>query len=828
MKNFEFRTFVDRINPRKPETMSHENQKASLNQDIEKSEVKEMILNDFRIMMESREASLLGRREVLTGKAKFGIFGDGKELAQLCLAKQFQDGDYRSGYYRDQTIMLALGEVSLQEYYAQLFSDTNVKNEPHSAGRQMNCHYGSRFINDDGTWKDMTKMKITTTDLSPTAAQMPRIMGLGLASKLFRNNPELHQFKTLSNNGNEIVFGTIGDGSTSEGIFLEAINAMGVLQIPVVMSVWDDGHAISVPVEKQTTKGSISEALEGFKKQEGTNGIEIIKVRGWDYPALCAAYDKAAKLARETHTPVLVHVVELTQPQGHSTSGSHERYKSKQRLEWEKDFDCIVQFKKWILDNNWSTEEELEAIHKDCKKAVRDAKNIAWKNYITPLKADLEEVLQLIDAIAVKSSNKAFIKRFRDELTSQMDIYRNYMISAAKKVLRIVRFEDIREEKQKLVDWLNEQKVANHDRYNSLLYAHDEFSSANVKVVKPTYPKESNLVDGRIVLRENFDALLKSNPKISIFGEDSGKIGGVNQGLEGLQEKYGELRVFDTGIREAAIMGKGVGMSIRGLRPIAEIQYLDYLVYGLMTLTDDLASLHWRTKGGQKAPILIRTRGHRFEGIWHSGSPLGMIINSLRGLVICVPRNMTQAAGMYNTLLQSHDPSLVIEPLLSYRKKEELPTNLAEFTVPVGVPEVLVEGTDVTVVTYGACVSIANEVVKQFVEVGISIELIDVQTLLPFDTSGVIGKSVRKTNRLVIMDEDVSGGATGFMLQQIVEEQNAYCSLDSEPRTLSAQDHRPAYGSDGNYFSKPNPESLFDTVYELMHEVNPEKFPLMY
>lgn len=808
--------------------MSNEKNPSTSDQKLEEAVVKDMILNDYRIMMESREASLLGRREVLTGKAKFGIFGDGKELAQLCLAKQFMDGDYRSGYYRDQTIMLALGEVSLQEYYAQLFSDTNVDNEPHSAGRQMNCHYGTRFINDDGTWKDMTKIKITTTDLSPTAAQMPRIMGLGLASKLFRENKDLNQFSTLSNNGNEIVFGTIGDGSTSEGIFLEAINAMGVLQIPVVMSVWDDGHAISVPVEKQTTKGSISEALKGFAKENGSNGIEILKARGWNYPELCAVYDKAAKMAREDHTPVLVHVIELTQPQGHSTSGSHERYKSKNRLNWEKEYDCIVQFKKWIIENGWANEEELEEVHKNTKRAVRDAKNDAWKNYITPLKSELVEVLAMIDAIAAKSRSRTFIKKHRDELTGQMDIYRNYMISAAKKVLRLVRFEDIPEEKKILANWLNESKITNFDRYNSLLYAHGEFAALSVKEVKPTYSDEPNPVDGRIILRENFDAILASNPKVAIFGEDTGKIGGVNQGCEGLQEKYGELRVFDTGIREAAIMGKGSGMAIRGLRPIAEIQYLDYLVYGLMTLTDDVASLHWRTKGGQKSPMIIRTRGHRFEGIWHSGSPLGMIVNSLRGFIVCVPRNMTQAAGMYNTLLSAHDPSLVIEPLLMYRKKEELPTNLAEFKVPVGVPETIEEGTDITIVTYGSCVGIAQESVRSLRETGISAELIDVQTLLPFDTHGKIVKSLEKTNRLIVLDEDVSGGATGFMMQQILDEQGGYFHLDSAPRALSAQDHRPAYGSDGNYFSKPNPESIFDAAYDIMNEVDPDKYPTLY
>ena len=808
--------------------MNNDKDSSSIDPKLEKDVVKDMVLNDYRIMMESREASLMGRREVLTGKAKFGIFGDGKELAQLCLAKQFMDGDYRSGYYRDQTIMLALGEVSLKEFYAQLFSDTNIENEPHSGGRQMNCHYGTRFINDDGTWKDMTKIKITTTDLSPTAAQMPRIMGLGLASKLFRENQDLHQFTTLSNKGNEIVFGTIGDGSTSEGIFLEAINAMGVLQIPVVMSIWDDGHAISVPVEKQTTKGSISEALKGFARKNGSNGIEILKARGWNYPELCAAYDKAAKMAREEHIPVLVHVVELTQPQGHSTSGSHERYKSKQRLEWEAEYDCTVQFKKWILENNWANEEELEEVQKKCKRIVRDAKNAAWKEYITPLKEELSEVLAMIDSIASKSRSRTFIKKHRDELTGQMDLYRNYMISCAKKVLRLVRFEDIPEEKQRLADWLNESKIANYDRYNSLLYAHGDFSSSSVKEVKPIYAHEPNPVDGRIILRENFDAILATNPKVFIFGEDTGKIGGVNQGCEGLQEKYGELRVFDTGIREAAIMGKGSGMAIRGLRPIAEIQYLDYLVYGLMTLTDDVASLHWRTKGGQKSPMIIRTRGHRFEGIWHSGSPLGMIINSMRGFVVCVPRNMTQAAGMYNTLLEAHDPSLVIEPLLHYRKKEELPTNLGDFKVPVGIPEVIEEGTDITIVTYGSCVSIAQESVKSLREAGISAELIDVQTLLPFDIHSNIKKSLEKTNRLIVLDEDVSGGATGFMMQQILDEQGGYFYLDSAPRALSAQDHRPAYGSDGNYFSKPNPESIFDAAYEIMNEVDPEKFPVLY
>ena len=793
---------------------------------IDINHFKKMVLEDYVLATESREVSLLGRKEVLTGKAKFGIFGDGKELAQIALAKQFKDGDFRSGYYRDQTIVKAIGQVTWQQYYAQLYSHTDLEHEPHSGGRQMNNHFGTRFIDEQGKWKDMTKLKITCTDLSPTAAQMPRTVGLGLASKLFRNNPDLKQYTTLSNNGNEVVFCTIGDASTSEGIFLEAMNAMGVLQIPAVVSIWDDGHGISVPTALQTTKGSISEALKGLQREKGTNGIEIIKVKGWDYVGLCEAYENAAYLAREKHIPVLVHVEEMTQPQGHSTSGSHERYKSKERLEWEKEYDCNPQFRKWILEANIATEEDLLKIEEEAKQTVRNAKNAAWKAYIEPLKEDLKTVLSLIDAIRAKSVSRTVIKTLRTKLTDEQDLYRNYMISTAKKVLRLVRFEEI-DEKQQLANWLNEQKILNFDRYNSLLYSDSENAAIRVKKVDPIYNDDQE-VDGRIVIRENFDALLAKDPRLVIFGEDSGKIGGVNQGLEGLQLKYGELRVSDTGIREATIMGKGVGMAIRGLRPVAEIQYLDYVVYGLMTLTDDLASLHYRTKGGQKAPLIIRTRGHRFEGIWHSGSPMGLLINSLRGLYICVPRNMTQAAGMYNTLLVSDDPALVVEPLLAYRKKEKLPSNLGEFKIPLGIPDIVLEGTDITIVTYGACVSFALEAAAQLKEIGISIEVVDIQTLLPFDTTGVIVKSLEKTNRIIFLDEDVTGGATGFMMQQVLEEQNGYFHLDSEPKTLSAQDHRPAYGSDGNYFSKPNVESIFDLAYKIMNEVDPEKFPPIY
>ena len=807
--------------------MSYSEKGKNTANELSLAEFKEAVLADYKLACESREASLLGRKEVLTGKAKFGIFGDGKEVAQIALAKQFRDGDYRSGYYRDQTIMLAIKELTYQQIFAQLYSHTSIEAEPHSAGRQMNSHFTTRFINEDGTWKDMTKLKITTTDLSPTAAQIPRTVGLALASKLFRNNKELHQYNTLSNNGNEVTFCTIGDGSTSEGIFLEAINAMGVLQVPVVLSVWDDGHAISVPVSLQTTKASISKALAGFQRDTENNGWEIMTVNGWDYPALCLTYKKATELAREKHVPVLVHVLELTQPQGHSTSGSHERYKSEERLAWEKEYDCNKQFKEWIIKQAFASEDELKAIEDQAVITVKEGKDAAWKAYFTPIKNEVRDLCKLFDQLAAKSIHKENILTVKKSLLNGIDTNWKDLVIATKKILRLVRNEES-DEKKTLSDWLTQENIVNFDRYNSLLYSHDAYSAINVKEVKPVYNEDSPVVDGRIVIRDNFDALLAKEPKLVIFGEDAGKIGGVNQGLEGMQKKYGEMRVTDTGIREATILGKGVGMALRGLRPIAEIQYLDYLIYGLMTISDDLASLHYRTKGGQKAPLIIRTRGHRFEGIWHSGSPLGMIINSLRGIYICVPRNMTQAAGMYNTLLSAFDPGVIIEPLLAYRRKEILPANLGEFKVPLGVPEIIVEGTDVTLVTYGSCVSIAMEAAEQLKEFDIHLEIIDVQTLLPFDKNKKIVESIKKTNRLIVMDEDVQGGASGYMLQQIVEEQEAYFHLDSEPKTISAQDHRPAYGSDGNYFSKPNVETVFDKVYKMMRESNPNKFPSIY
>ncbi|MGZ6519861.1 MAG: transketolase C-terminal domain-containing protein, partial [Bacteroidia bacterium] len=680
-----------------------------------------------------------------------------------------------------------------------------------------------------GTWKDLTKIKNSSPDISPTGGQMPRLLGLAMASKYFKNNPELQKekFHHLSNKGNEIAFGTIGDASTSEGLFWETINAAGVMQIPMLVSVWDDGHGISVPKKYQTTKESISEILKGFQRENEGNGYEIFKTKGWDYVHLCETYEKASRVCREQHVPVLIHVEEVTQPQGHSTSGSHERYKSKERLQWESDYDGIKKMREWILANKLSSENELNEIEENAKKVVREAKSAAWNAYLNPIKAELKEVSLMMDAIAAQSVNAAFITKIKNDLYSILEPIRKDIIVAAKSVLRLTRAENIVAKKQ-LSDWISESKLANYDRYSSYLQSESEFSALKVKSVKAEFEGEAKSVDGRELLRENFDAILSKYPEVLIFGEDSGKIGGVNQGLEGLQLKYGEVRVFDTGIREATIMGQAIGMAMRGLRPIAEIQYLDYLLYALQIMSDDLATVQYRTKGGQKAPVIIRTRGHRLEGIWHSGSPMGMIINSIRGIHVCVPRNMQQAAGFYNTLLSGDEPALVIEPLNGYRLKELLPSNLAEYKIPLGVVEVINEGTDVTLVTYGSCCRIALEAVKQLAEADISVEVIDVQTLLPFDLNHSILNSVKKTNRLVVLDEDVPGGASAYILQKVLEEQGAYQFLDSEPRTLAAKDHRPAYGSDGDYFSKPSADDVFDTVYELMRESNPNKFPGIY
>lgn len=798
--------------------------------EITKEELKKEILHDFLIACQSREASLLGRREVLTGKAKFGIFGDGKELAQLVMAKYFHKGDWRSGYYRDQTFMIASGLLSLEEFFAQLYANPDVKAEPSSAGRQMNCHFATRSLNEDGTWKDLTKMKNSSADLSPTASQMPRLLGLAYASKFYRENENLGHLSGFSNRGNEIAFGTIGDASTSEGMFWETLNAAGVLQVPLIISVWDDGHGISVPREYQTTKENISEVLKGFQRDNNNKGIDILKTKGWDYPDLCLTYEKAEKIAREQHIPVLLHVEEMTQPQGHSTSGSHERYKSKERLQWEHDYDCIRKMKEWILEKEIAGEEEIKQIEQEAKKNVREAKTAAWNSFITPVKKEQAEVRGLLNKMAEKlnsSSSGSGLIRIIENLQKNNEPARRDVNEAVKKGLRLLRNENFYE-KQELINWLKVSEEANYEKYSSLLYSHSEKSALKVKEVKPEYAPEAKMVDGREVLRDNFDANLEKYPEVLIFGEDSGKIGGVNQALEGLQAKYGINRVFDTGIRECTIIGQGIGLALRGLRPIAEVQYLDYIMYALQILSDDLASLQYRTKGGQKAPLIIRTRGHRLEGIWHSGSQLGTIINAIRGIYVCVPRNMTQAAGFYNTLLAGDDPGIIIESLNGYRLKEKLPSNTGEFYVPLGTPEIMREGTDITLVCYGSMVRMVEEAARQLAEVSISAEVIDVQTLLPFDIPHTISGSLKKTNKVLFIDEDVPGGASAFMMQKALVEQGAYRYLDSAPGTLTAKEHRPAYGSDGDYFSKPSLEDIFDSVYSMMNEYNPEKFPVIY
>jgi pyruvate/2-oxoglutarate/acetoin dehydrogenase E1 component/TPP-dependent pyruvate/acetoin dehydrogenase alpha subunit len=790
------------------------------------AEFRNAVLNDFRIVNESREASLTGRKEVLTGKAKFGIFGDGKELAQVAMAKVFRNGDFRSGYYRDQTFMFATGNLSIREWFAGLYAHTDVHAEPSSGGRQMNGHFSTRSLNPDGSWKNLMEMKNSSSDISPTGSQMPRLVGLALASKHYRQNPQLHdsQFSIFSNKGNEIAFGTIGDASTSEGLFWESMNAASVMQIPMLVSVWDDGYGISVPKKYQTAKESISEALAGFQRTADKPGFVIFKTKGWDYPHLVETYEKAAKVCRDEHTPVLVHVEEVNQPQGHSTSGSHERYKTKERLQWELDFDCLKKFKEWILATKLATPEEVEEIEKRAKETVKTERRAAWEAYLQPIKSELREALQLLDNLATKSDNGAFIGKIKSDLANAMDPIRKDILVALRMALRYVRNEKI-VERQAIIDWLRLNKIANYNRYSALLQSG---TASHIAPVPVQYNTEVQQCDGREVLRDNFDAILSKYPEVCIFGEDSGFIGGVNQGLEGLQKKYGEIRVFDTGIREATIMGQAIGMAMRGLRPIAEIQYLDYLLYALQLMSDDLATVQWRTMGGQKAPVIIRTRGHRLEGVWHSGSPMGMIIHSVRGINVCVPRNMTQAAGFYNTLLKADEPALVIEPLNGYRLKEQQPENWGEFCTPLGIPELIIEGTDITVVSYGSTLRLVIDAAKQLSELGISIEVIDVQTLLPFDIHHSIVESVKKTNRLVVVDEDVPGGASAFIMQQIVEVQDGFRHLDSEPRTLAAQEHRPAYGSDGDYFSKPSIEDIVECVYEMMNEVDPNRFPSLY
>jgi len=748
-------------------------------------------------------------------------------LAQIAMAKVFKNGDFRSGYYRDQTFMMAIGQLTLQHYFAGLYGHTDLEQEPMSGGRQMGGHFGTQSLNTDGTFKELINQKNSSADISPTAGQMPRLLGLAYASHFYKVNEDLQKGKFLnySNKGNEIAFGTIGDASTSEGLFWETINAAGVLQVPMLMSVWDDGHGISVPKKYQTTKESISEILKGFQRENDGKGYEIFKTKGWDYAHLCETYEKAAKVCREQHIPCLVHVEEVTQPQGHSTSGSHERYKSKERLQWEIDFDCVKKMRDWIIENALADEATLNTIEEDAKNAVRTAQKASWAAYLSPIKTEVAEVSALFDALN-NSSSASQIESIKTELNAVKEPIRRDLHTAIKKVLRLTKTENL-ESRSKLADWLRLSTIENADRYSSHLMSQSAQQAANITAVAAVY-SEQKPVDGRELLRENFDYILSKYPEVLIFGEDSGKIGGVNQGLEGLQTKYGEHRVFDTGIREATIMGQAIGLAMRGLRPIAEIQYLDYLLYAVQIMSDDLATLQWRTKGMQKAPVIIRTRGHRLEGVWHSGSPMGMIINSCRGINICVPRNMTQAAGFYNLLLEADEPSLVIEPLNGYRLKENLPSNIGEYKIALGIPETIEHGTDVTLVTYGSSVRIAAEAIKMLNDHGISVELIDVQTLLPFDVNSSIVESLKKTSRVVFFDEDVPGGATAFMMQQVLEEQGGYKYLDSKPVTLSAKAHRPAYGSDGDYFSKPSVDDVFDVIYNLMLEVNPDKFSKIY
>lgn len=785
------------------------------------------ILRDYQIAVESREASLIGRKEVFMGKAKFGIFGDGKELAQIAMAKVFKNGDFRSGYYRDQTFMMAIDGLSIQEYFAQLYAHMSIEAEPASGGRMMNGHFANRLLDENGEWKKQTEMKNSSADISPTAGQMPRLVGLAYASKLYRQNKKLHGLTDFSIKGNEVAFGTIGNASTSEGHFFEAINAAGVLQVPMVVSVWDDDYGISVPKEYHTTGGSISDFLAGMQRKKDKLGYEIIRVKGWDYEALQAAYTKAEKLARKEHVPVLVHVQEITQPQGHSTSGSHERYKSKERLEWEKAHDCNLKFREWILESNLTDEEGLRKLESAAKEKAKQSRLAAWNAFIDEIKEEQSQVVAIMEALSQESALGGSIIPIITELKKTINPIRLDAVQAAKKILRITRNEES-SSRASLVAWLKRYMDLNEVRYSSHVMSESAEASIKVEKVEAKYSDSSPLVDGREVLQACFDAAFSRDPRVFAIGEDVGKIGDVNQAFAGLQDKYGDLRITDTGIRETSIIGQGIGAALRGLRPITEIQYLDYLLYALQTLSDDLATLQHRTAGGQKAPLIIRTRGHRLEGVWHSGSPISMILGSLRGINLLVPRDMTQAAGFYNTMLKSDDPALIIECLNGYRLKERIPDNVGEFTVPLGVPEIIREGSDVTVVTYGSMCRIVMQAAQELEDLGVSVEVIDVQSLLPFDVHHSIINSVKKTNRVVFADEDVPGGASAYMMQKVVEEQGAYRFLDSEPATIAAKEHRPAYSSDGDYWSKPSADTVFDKVYEMMSEVDPAKYPALY
>jgi len=808
--------------------MSKESASRTISEDstISYEEFRAEVLNDYRIACESRQASLLGRKEVLTGKAKFGIFGDGKEVAQLAMAKVFRDGDFRSGYYRDQTFMFATGLLTIQEFFAQLYAHPDPVAEPATAGRAMNGHYATRLLDEQGRWKDLTAMKNSSADISPTGGQMPRLLGLAYASRLYRNNPELNkeQFRKFSSGGNEVAFGTIGDASTSEGLFFETINAAGVLQVPMAVSVWDDGYGISVPAKYQTTKQNISEILAGFERTEEKDGYFIFTAKGWDYPGLCEVYEKGIAKCRSLHVPVLFHIQEMTQPQGHSTSGSHERYKSKERLAWEDEYDCIRKMREWIISASIADDAKLDEIEAAAKKTVGEARKNAWDAMNNSIRSEFTKAKELVDALAMQSGQAVFINKIKAALDKSTDFERRDLAVCISKILRLVRYESS-EAKTILISWFKSWRGQSAWLYDSNQYSESDEAALKVKPVAVEYGDEASLVDGREVLQANHDALLKRMPDLLFFGEDVGSIGGVNQTLAGLQAKYGDHRVIDTGIREATIIGQGIGLALRGLRPVAEIQYLDYLPYALQILSDDLACLQYRTRGGQKAPLVISTRGHRLEGIWHSGSPMAMMLGSMRGIHVLVPRNMTQAAGFYNTLLASDEPGIVVEPLNGYRTKEKLPLNPGEYRLPIGIPEIMTTGDDVTIVTYGACCRIAQEAVQQLSETGISCELIDVRSLLPFDIGHSIVESLKKTNKIVFIDEDVPGGATAYMMQQVIELQEGFRYLDAKPVTVTAKEHRPAYGSDGDYFSKPGAEDIFEAVYNLMHGYDPQEFP---
>jgi pyruvate/2-oxoglutarate/acetoin dehydrogenase E1 component/TPP-dependent pyruvate/acetoin dehydrogenase alpha subunit len=795
--------------------------------DLSFDDFKKLVIRDYRVGYESRQASLLGRREVLTGKAKFGIFGDGKEVAQLAMARAFKKGDWRSGYYRDQTFMFATGMSNLKEFFAQLYANPSIEKDPASAGRQMNCHYATRYVNADGSWVNQAETMNCASDISTTGGQMARLLGLAYASKLYRQNKELSYLSNFSLNGNEVAFGTIGNGSTSEGVFFETFNAAGVLQVPMAISVWDDSYAISVPAKLQTTKEDISEILRGFQREDGSNGYEIFKVRGWDYVALCETYERAIDVCRREHVPVLIHVTEMTQPQGHSTSGSHERYKSKERLAWEAEHDCLLKMREWMISSAIATAEELDALEADAKAHVRSCQREAWSEMLEEIMAELNETAKDIEELSHTSPSKEKLLAVAAELRACIDPGRKDIVGAIRKCLRITAKEDSTERRE-LVKWLDEEFQKNNERYNSKLFTGTPQSPLLVPVVNAVYEEDARMMDGREVLNACFDANFARDKSIVAFGEDVGAIGDVNQGFAGLQNKYGDLRITDTGIRETTIIGQGMGLAMRGLRPIAEIQYLDYLIYAQTVISDDLTSLSYRTRGGQKAPVIIRTRGHRLEGIWHSGSPMGLILSSMRGLHICVPRNMTQAAGMYNTLLRGDEPAIVIECLNGYRLKEKLPANVGEFTVPLGKAEIVREGTDITVVSYGSTLRIVQEVADELQEMGINIEIVDPQTLYPFDLDNLCGKSLKKTNKLLVVDEDIPGGGSSYIMQHILEAQGGYYTLDAQPRTLTAKEHRPPYGSDGDYFTKPSHDDVIEAVYNIMSDANPHKFPRLY